>query len=92
VKIGEDRLIVLNRVAKSVIDEIRMERLTSMPNTDSITAGALQGHVFTYRCNPVGKMNNTAWKNARKRARLEQVRVHDLKHYSEFRIIPSSFL
>lgn len=25
-------------------------------------------------------INNTAWKNARKRAGLEQVRVHDLKH------------
>jgi hypothetical protein len=29
---------------------------------------------------PVETMNNTSWQNARKRAGLPQVRVHDLKH------------
>ncbi len=82
VKNGEDRLIVLNRVAQSVVGEIRGEQDACEIELGRIAPGAalLQGHVFTYRGKPVGKMNNTAWKNARKRAGLEQVRVHDLKH------------
>jgi integrase len=36
--------------------------------------------VFTFRGNPIETMNNTAWQNARQRAGLPQVRVHDLKH------------
>lgn len=65
VKNREERLVVLNRVAKSVIEDVR---------------GRHPKDVFTYRHNPLTKMNNTAWKNARKRAELPQVRVHDLKH------------
>ena len=65
VKNGEDRLVVLNRIAKSVIDSVRGEHAD---------------YVFTYRQHPVNKMNNTAWKSARVRAGLSQVRVHDLKH------------
>ena len=65
VKNGEERLVVLNRVAKSVIDEVRGEH---------------PEFVFTYRGHPVTTINNTAWKNARKRTGLTQVRVHDLKH------------
>ena len=37
-------------------------------------------YVFTYRDNPITKMNNTAWQNARKRSGISMVRVHDLKH------------
>ncbi len=65
VKNGEDRLIVLNRVAKSVIDSVR---------------GQHSEFVFKFRKRPVSKMNNTAWRSARLRAGLLQVRVHDLKH------------
>ncbi|MBI5571202.1 MAG: tyrosine-type recombinase/integrase [Desulfomonile tiedjei] len=36
--------------------------------------------VFTSRGRPVGSLYNTAWKSARKRADLPDVRVHDLKH------------
>ena len=36
--------------------------------------------MFTFRGNPIETMNNTAWQNARQRAGLPQVRVHDLKH------------
>ena len=39
-----------------------------------------QEYVFTYKGNPVTKMNNTAWKRARKITGLPQVRIHDLKH------------
>jgi integrase len=65
VKNRTERLVVLNDVAKSVIDEVR---------------GNHPEFVFTYRGQPVGNMNNTAWQNARKEVGLPQVRVHDLKH------------
>jgi integrase len=65
VKNRQDRLVVLNRVARSVIEEQREKHSTN---------------VFTYRGRPVWSMHNTAWQSARKRAGLAQVRVHDLKH------------
>ena len=61
----EERLVVLNQVALAVIDGLR---------------GTHPVYVFTYKGKPVRKMNNSAWKKARLRARLPQVRVHDLKH------------
>lgn len=64
VKNREDRLVVLNKIAKSVIEEIR---------------GLHPQYVFTYKGHPVGKMNNSAWKRARKATGLD-TRVHDLKH------------
>jgi integrase len=65
VKNGDDRLIVLNRIAASVVEKQR--------ETDPT-------HVFTYRGSPIGRMMTSAWKRARVRADLKQVRVHDLKH------------
>jgi integrase len=65
VKNRQERLVVLNRVAKAVIEEMR---------------GMHQEYVFTYRGRPVKKMYGTAWRKARTRAGLPQVRVHDLKH------------
>ena len=62
---GEKRLLILNRVARSVIEEVRGEH---------------PEYVFTYRGHPITGMNNTAWQNARKRVDLSLVRVHDLKH------------
>jgi len=64
VKNGEDRLIVLNKTALSVINEVR---------------GQHNEYVFTYAGKPISRMLNSAWIKARKRADLE-VRVHDLKH------------
>ena len=64
-KNGDDRLVVLNRIASSVVNA---------------QSGKHPTHVFTYRGNPVTRMLNTAWLRARKRAGLSQVRVHDLKH------------
>lgn len=37
-------------------------------------------NVFTYKGKPVGTINNSARKRARRDAGLTQVRVHDLKH------------
>ena len=65
VKNGDERLVVLNRVAKSVIDSVRGEH---------------DQYVFVYRGRPMETMHNTGWQEARKRAGLPQVRVHDLKH------------
>ena len=65
VKNREDRLVVLNRVARSVVEQVRGEH---------------PEFVFSYRGNRVKKINNSGGKTARKKAGLRQVRVHDLKH------------
>ena len=62
---GEDRLVVLNRVAESVIESVR---------------GKHAGNVFGFRGKPVTRMLNTAWMRARQSAGLAGVRVHDLAH------------
>lgn len=65
VKNAGERLIVLNRIARSVVAARR---------------GKHETHVFAYRGRPVARMLNSGWKTARERAGLPQVRVHDLKH------------
>ena len=79
VKNGIDRYIVLNRVAKSVIEECR---------------GVHDEIVFTHDGHPQPRMNNSGWKAARRRAagrydeelgapcpaEFRSIRVHDLKH------------
>ena len=84
VKNGEERVVVLNRVVKSVIESMR---------------GLHPTHVFVRvrkkgAPQPVTKMYNTAWKSARERAAAKwkerhgeaapdgfrKVPVHDLKH------------
>lgn len=64
-KNGEERVLVLNRIARSVLEAQR---------------GLHPERVFTYKGRPAGRMLNTAWKRARVRAGLPQVRVHDLRH------------
>jgi len=79
VKNGDERLVVLNSVAKSIIDKQR---------------GQSKDWVFPYNGNAMHRMNDSAWKKARVRAaKLWQeenlrpahpgyasIRVHDLKH------------
>jgi integrase len=84
VKNAEDRLVVLNRVARSAVEAAR---------------GMHPEYVFVRqekdgRSIPIKKMYGTAWKNARERAAdawerahgtaapegFRRVRVHDLKH------------
>ena len=65
VKNREERLVVLNRIARSVIDEQR---------------GQHSKFVFTYKGCAIQRMNGNAWRKARKRAGLPEVRVRDLKH------------
>jgi integrase len=65
VKNGDDRLVVLNDIALSVVNDLRDEHPT---------------HVFTFRKKPIDHMSNSGWWRAREKAGLQQVRVHDLKH------------
>ena len=79
VKNREDRVVVLNAVAKRVIDDVR---------------GIHPGFVFTYRGNAIETMHNSGWQAARARAAkqypdelgepapdgFKAIRVHDLKH------------
>ncbi len=65
VKNREDRLVVLNRVARSVIESMR---------------GKHDTFVFVYRGKPIARMLNSGWKHARARIGLAELRVHDLKH------------
>ena len=65
VKNADDRLVVLNRTAQSVVESQRGQHGT---------------HVFAYQGKPTTRMLNSAWMRAREKAGLPQVRVHDLKH------------
>lgn len=56
VKNGEERLVVLNDVARSVVESCR---------------GKHPEYVFTYEGEPVGRMNNSAWDKARVRAAIK---------------------
>jgi integrase len=65
VKNGDERLVVVNRIARSVIEACR---------------GTRPEFVFTFRGHPVTRMMTSAWVRARECTALCQVRVHDLKH------------
>jgi integrase len=65
VKNSDDRLVVLNRVAWSVVESRRNRHAT---------------HVFTYEDKPVLRFLNSSWKQARIAAGLPNIRVYDLKH------------
>ena len=65
VKNGEERLVVLNRTAMSIVNDLRGKHLK---------------YAFTYNGKRILKMNTAAWRKGRLRAGLPQVRVHDLKH------------
>jgi hypothetical protein len=60
VKNGDDRLVVLNRVALSVVE---------------VRRGIDPTYVFTYEGRPIRRMLTSGWIQARTRAHLPQVRV-----------------
>jgi integrase len=83
IKNGEERLVVLNRVAKSVVESVRGLHPVSV---------FVRAHKKKGEPRPITKMNNTAWKAARERAAdawthehseapagFRNIRVHDLK-------------
>jgi integrase len=65
VKNRHDRLVVLNDIAKRIVESRR--ELHPI-------------FVFTYRNKALTRMSNSAWRRARIQVGLPQVRVHDLKH------------
>lgn len=65
VKNGDERLVVLNRVARSVVEARR---------------GLDPVYFVTYDGHPITRMLTSGWLRARKKSGLQQVRVHDLKH------------
>ncbi len=65
VKNKQDRLVICNQIAGTVIEEQRKKDPT---------------YVFGYRARALHHMLNHGWRNARQRAGLPMVRVHDLKH------------
>jgi integrase len=64
VKNGEDRLVILNHIAREVVERQR---------------GKHPEYVFIYKGNHLHHMLNTGWRKARGLSGLD-VRVHDLKH------------
>jgi len=69
----EDQIVVLNLVAKSVIDIQRRKRTNDCP------------YVFPYKDKRIGSMNNSAWQNAWVKAGLPKCKEisrgpHNLKH------------
>lgn len=65
VKNGDDRLIVCNDIARSVVESQR---------------GVHPQYVFVYRGKRLHHMLNRGWCTARERTGLLEIRVHDLKH------------
>jgi integrase len=65
VKNTDDRLVILNDVARNVVEERR---------------GIDGTYVFTYKYGPLYQMSNTGWDKAREETGLLDVRIHDLKH------------
>ena len=65
VKNGEERLVVCNDTARSVVEEERGKHPT---------------HVFSFRGKPLARILSTGWRQARIKVNLQQVLVHDLKH------------
>jgi integrase len=65
VKNGDERLVVCNETVSSVIEGQR---------------GKHPNYVFSYKGRPLSRMLTTGWRQARVKAGLPEVRVHDLKH------------
>jgi integrase len=64
-KNGQERIVVLNRIARKVVEGER---------------GKHPRIIFTYYGERLSRVRNHAWKKARDRAGLPEVRVHDLRH------------
>lgn len=64
-KNGQERIVVLNEIARRVVEGERGKH----PRT-----------VFTYKGRRLTRVRNHAWKRARDRAGVPEVRVHDLRH------------
>ena len=76
-------------------DEAKGGEAIGVPLNDEAMAvlreelGKHHDRVFTFRRRPLANANTKAWKNALKRAGIENFRWHDLRHYPRFRTMPS---
>jgi integrase len=61
----DDRLVILNSIAKGVVEKMR---------------GVHDEFVFSYKGRQVKTMDCTSWKNAKNKLDLREIRIHDLKH------------
>ncbi len=91
VKNAQDRLVVLNRVAKSVIEG---QRGIHSEYVFVVIPKASKKHHAAKEPKPMDRMNGTAWRNAREKAAtkwekqtgeqapvgIRRVRIHDMKH------------
>lgn len=64
-KNGQERVVVLNRIARSVVEAERHKH---------------PRNVFTYKGHAIQWINSHAYRRAREKAGLPDVRVHDLRH------------
>jgi integrase len=64
-KNGDERVLVLNDIARRVLEEQR---------------GQHSEFVFSYKGKPVQRLNTHAFREARRRAGVPDCRVHDLRH------------
>jgi integrase len=95
VKNEEDRVVVLNRIARSVVDSQRgLDSVHAFVYTPKPRKAKHGGAPEDVKPRRLASMNNTAWKNGRIRAAdkwketsgeeapagFRKVRVHDLKH------------
>lgn len=77
---------VERRVAWIYADQAKARRVITVPlNADAITVlreqqGVHDRWVFTYRSRPIHAASQTAWYSALRRAGLEGLRFHDLRH------------
>ncbi|ANN78940.1 tyrosine-type recombinase/integrase [Bordetella flabilis] len=72
-----ERIVVCNSVAQSIIESQRgrhPDRVFTYAQRTKIGSKTKAKH------RPVGSMNNTAWQNARSKAGLGDLHVHDLRH------------
>jgi len=86
VKLEWSQIDLAKRTAWIHPDQTKNRKAIAVPlNTDAVAilrrwVGRHKRYVFVYQGKPVTRCNNTAWRNALKRAGIEDFRWHDLRH------------
>ena len=70
-----------NELVRPFVTEAPLWKQGILFNTLELDAWADEyTYVFTYRGHRVGRINNSGWRNAKKKAGLSEICEHDLKH------------